>query len=314
MTRVGLVLGGGGTVGHAFHVGVLSALHEGAGWDPRDADVIVGTSAGSIVAASLRAGLSAADLAAISTGRPPSPAGARLAERMHDRERVPARAPASGRPGMAAPAMLLRAARRPWSLQPGIVAAALLPRGRMPTEMIAAGVRGLYGDGWSDRPSWICAVRLDDGRRVAFGRPGAGAASMADAVSASCAIPGFFQPVRIGGVDHVDGGAHSPDNADLLAGQGLDLVVIVSVLSGASVRLPGARAWAGATLAAQVAAIRARGTEVVVLRPGAADREAMGSDLMDRRRAAATTERARESALAAMRAPRIRRQLAPIGA
>ena len=47
MTRVGLVLGAGGATGHAFHAGVLSALAEETGWDPRAADIIVGTSAGS---------------------------------------------------------------------------------------------------------------------------------------------------------------------------------------------------------------------------------------------------------------------------
>ncbi len=62
--RIGLVLGAGGVTGGAFHAGVLSALQAGLGWDPRKATIIVGTSAGSIAAASLRAGLSAADLLA----------------------------------------------------------------------------------------------------------------------------------------------------------------------------------------------------------------------------------------------------------
>ena len=62
-TRVAVVLGAGGTVGHAFHAGVLAALHHELGWDARHADLVVGTSAGSVVAALLRAGLPAADLA-----------------------------------------------------------------------------------------------------------------------------------------------------------------------------------------------------------------------------------------------------------
>jgi NTE family protein len=60
--RIGLVLGAGGLVGHAWHAGVLAGLAEGLGWDPRTADVVVGTSAGSVVAAMLRGGLSAADV------------------------------------------------------------------------------------------------------------------------------------------------------------------------------------------------------------------------------------------------------------
>jgi NTE family protein len=62
--RVGLVLGAGGVAGGAFHAGVLAAVEEATGWDPRRAAVVVGTSAGSITGTSLRAGLSAADLLA----------------------------------------------------------------------------------------------------------------------------------------------------------------------------------------------------------------------------------------------------------
>ena len=72
--RVGLVLGAGGPVGHAFHAGVLAALQDG-GWDARDAAVIVGTSIGAITGALLRAGVSPEDLYARVTGRPMSEEG-----------------------------------------------------------------------------------------------------------------------------------------------------------------------------------------------------------------------------------------------
>ena len=62
MTRIGLVLGAGGVVGQAYHAGTLAALCEVTSWDPRQAEVIIGTSAGSGAAALLRLGLSAADL------------------------------------------------------------------------------------------------------------------------------------------------------------------------------------------------------------------------------------------------------------
>ena len=64
MTRVGLVLGAGGVVGQAYHAGVLAALENDFGFDPRKADVIVGTSAGSITGTLLRLGVKAEDLAA----------------------------------------------------------------------------------------------------------------------------------------------------------------------------------------------------------------------------------------------------------
>src|SRR4051812_27370312 len=66
--RVGLVLGGGGLSGIAFHAGALCAMEHDLGWDPRSAELIVGTSAGSVVGALLRFGVPASDLAARATG------------------------------------------------------------------------------------------------------------------------------------------------------------------------------------------------------------------------------------------------------
>src|SRR5450755_4572197 len=67
---VGLVLGAGGVVGQAYQAGVLAGLERQAGWDPRDAELIVGTSAGSVTGAALRVGVPATDLAAMAVGRP----------------------------------------------------------------------------------------------------------------------------------------------------------------------------------------------------------------------------------------------------
>ena len=94
--RIGLVLGAGGAVGGAFHAAVLDALAEDTGWDPRTAEVIVGTSAGSVTGALLRAGLAPADLAARALGRPISPAGSAVLRRTV--LPAPGAAP-SGRPG-----------------------------------------------------------------------------------------------------------------------------------------------------------------------------------------------------------------------
>ena len=78
MKRVGLVLGAGGVVGQAYHSGVLAALEHDLGWDPRTAEVIVGTSAGSITGALLRNGVPASELAAWSVRAPLSAEGALL--------------------------------------------------------------------------------------------------------------------------------------------------------------------------------------------------------------------------------------------
>ena len=69
MSGVGLVLGAGGLVGQAYHSGILAALENDLGWDPRTADLVVGTSAGALTAALLRTGVSTVDLACWSRGR-----------------------------------------------------------------------------------------------------------------------------------------------------------------------------------------------------------------------------------------------------
>src|SRR5580693_8744093 len=79
---VGLVLGAGGVVGQAYQAGVLAGLERQAGWDPRDADLIVGTSAGSVTGAALRVGVPATDLAASTYGVPMSRAGGALLKRI----------------------------------------------------------------------------------------------------------------------------------------------------------------------------------------------------------------------------------------
>src|ERR671929_61051 len=69
------------------------------------------------------------------------------------------------------------------------------------------------------------------GRGVPFGRADAPPADLADAVAASCAIPGFYPPVTIGGRRYVDGGLYSTSNLDLLRDEGLDLVICLNPTS-----------------------------------------------------------------------------------
>jgi NTE family protein len=321
MPRIGLVLGAGGVVGHAFHAGVLAELAAASGWDPRDAEVVVGTSAGSVVGALLRAGVSPADIAARATGEALSPEGARLAAQADNagpRPSIPSRPPRRpGRlPRMSSPGTFVRAAFPPFGLvRPGALAAAALPAGQVPTELIAAGFRSLFTAGWPDQDLWLCTVRLDNGRRVVFGRGDTRhGVAVADAVAASCAIPAFFEPVTIGGVRHVDGGAHSPTNADLLAGRGLDLVIVSSPMSVAgnrlrpSLDLP-ARRLSRLYLGQEAARIRRRGTPVLAFQPAAADLAAMGLNAMDPARREPVTRQARESTRRRLERPDVRDRL-----
>jgi NTE family protein len=232
------------------------------GLDARAADVIVGTSAGALVAASLRR--SAPD-------RPPSAA------------------PRPGRPARSQRGLLLDLARRP---RQGLNALLLRPEfttGRLDIGLIAERLRRMHGTAWPAPELWIVAVRRRDGRRVVFGSPGAPAADLGSAVAASCAIPAYFTPIRIDGVDYIDGGVHSPTNADLLAGCDLDLVVVSSPMSldlrsaRPRVDLP-IRLRFQQSLRGETWTLRRHGLRIVTIEPDTATLQAMGLNMMSARR------------------------------
>lgn len=318
MARIGIVLGAGGPLGQAYHLGVLTALTELSSWDARDCEALVGTSAGSLIGAYLRRGLSAADLAANMVGEQPSAQGQELLDRAGTASQV---GPPHGfRPWPMAPSLLLRALRRPMRL--GVLGSALLPAGTTDVELVVERIRSLYLDAdWPDDEFLVNAVRLRDGRRVTFGLDDSPQADVATAVAASCALPGYLTPVVIGGDRYVDGCAHSPTNADLLVGRDLDLVVISSPQSvGRDVRrrldLP-LRIARRRYLAAEVASLRKAGAAVVVFQPGAADLAAMGLNPLNLERRAQVIEQARRSTFDRLagqgRASRAIRLLRPSG-
>lgn len=259
MTRVGVVLGAGGLTGDAFHRGVLRALRD-RGYDARTADVVVGTSAGAMVGAFLR--------------KPDAVTPQRLG---HDSATVHGKR--LGRAPELSP--LLAALRRPWTARLSVLATSLLPTGRHSTEFIAAGARLHHGKAWPQEPLWVVAVRRRDGRRVVFGRAGSPPTDVAHAVAASCAIPGFFHPVEIDGETYVDGGAHSPTNADLLRDQDLDVVLVSSPMS---VEPRGLRPTLDLALrlfwhrgvAREVRTLRRRAKHVVVFEPAGELLQVMG--------------------------------------
>jgi NTE family protein len=300
--RIGLVLGAGGSVGMAFHGGVLAALEEATGWDPRTAEIVVGTSAGSLSAALLRRGLSSADLRAMSEGGDLSDEGAVLASmgQPHRPRTRPAAFVGVRRPAQPSVARRLL---RPWSLNPLALWAALLPEGPVSTDALSSGL-DLAADGrWPGQPLWICSVRLRDGRRVVFGRPGSPRAPLGQAVAASCAIPGFFRPVAIGGDRYVDGAVGSVHNLDLLAGERLDAVVVSAPMSYAGRRPPlaldtGLRQVVRIQLEWEISRLRRRGIPVVTVAPTRRVVATMGVDAMDARRRGAVSRQAALATLA----------------
>jgi NTE family protein len=297
---------------------VLSALQATTGWDPRTATIMVGTSAGSITATSLRAGLSAADLLARAEDRPLSRQGARLMRDVGPPRRPPPLRPAARarNPGEIA-AVLARAARRPFSAPPWALLSTLIPEGQVSTAMISGMIAGLFPDDWPDAPLWLCAVRQGDGRRFAFGkhlpRP-----PLPDVVAASCAIPGFFSPVTIDGEAFVDGGVHSPTNADVLVGEELDLVIVSSPMSLTGRRLSRSpvsivRRWSGALLDAETLRLRRRGVPVVAFQPTVADVEVMGLNAMDPTRRGPVARQVHESTTRRLARADTRARLAALG-
>jgi NTE family protein len=293
MTSVGLVLGAGGLVGGAYHAGALAALAESTGWDPRSADLIVGTSAGAATAASLRAGLSAPDQRARMTGRELSPAGAELVAGRPDPFQPGEDEPAPTSRGLLsyvpeAPWLVAPAILRPGPTRWGVALAGLVPAGRRSTIGLGDRVRATATGRWPSEPTWVVAYRTRDGRRVVFGRDDVEVDDLGVAVEASAAVPGRFRPVVMASGRYLDGAVHSPSNADLVAGLAYDLVIVSSPMTASPDALGDARSlpartrsWFGRLLAREVEAIRKRDTAVLVLEPGAADMSAIGADLPD---------------------------------
>jgi len=302
MTSIALVLGAGGIVGGAYEIGALAGLAAGTGWDARRADLLVGTSAGSGVGALVRAGLAPADHFARAVGEPLSSEGAALVGDL-GALRPPAdehKLALDGLPWPAAPWLLPLSLLPPWPARTGVALAGLSPRGSRRTDVIGDRVRAVSHGPWPEPATWICAMRLRDGRRVVFGRDDVETPDLGTACEASSAVPGVFRPVRIGGTDYVDGGAVSPTNADLVAGLGFDLVVIVSPMSVA----PGGPWWSPTRLARmlpslalgrETALVTERGTPVLVLEPTPDDVAVMGRDPFAHERVPAIARAARAS-------------------
>jgi NTE family protein len=227
-------------------------------------------------------GLAGSDLAALAAGTPLSPEGDKLmAQILPDTSDLPPLPPGSWlrpwRPPSAA--LLARIMRRPWRFRPGVAAMTMLPTGLVDLRQRGEALQRMVGDRWPEG-LWICTVRRTDGHRVVFGRPTSPLADLASAVLASCAIPSYFAPVIIGGVEYFDGGVHSPTNADSLRSELLDVVIVVSPMS--STHPPGDAAdgllrWgAHRRLNREGRTLQHRGMSVIRFEPGSGSLEAMG--------------------------------------
>jgi NTE family protein len=292
--RIGLVLGAGGVQGGAWLTGALDALADSTGWDPASADIVVGTSAGSVIGSLCVAGIPPWFMVAHSAGetfdgvvdaqgRPAAEADRSGGAQFRLQRAWPPIGPGSW-------PLALRSLREPARFTAGAAFAGWAPRGIFSTAPIEDIIRRAVPSGWTDHPNhWVVACDYASGRRVAFGRPGAPRAELAEAVAASCAIPAFYHPVEIGGRRYVDGGIYSTSNLDLLRDRELDLVICLNPTSS----LHPARAWnplerlngyfrdhSGRRLGNEAKTLRAAGTEVLLIQPTGEDLAAMGPNLM----------------------------------
>ncbi|WP_330290043.1 patatin-like phospholipase family protein [Streptomyces sp. NBC_00576] len=252
MTRRGLVLGGGGVAGAAWQTGLLAGLVEG-GVDVLDADVIVGTSAGSTVAAQITSG---------------TPLGELLDRQVDPALQAPELAPALGPEDLL---MLVLDAHDGASdsldVRRRIGAMAMTAPTVTEAERRAVIEARLPSHDWPRSELKIVAVDAETGVERVFD-PASGV-DLVDAVAASCAVPGAWPPVTIEGRRYIDGGTRTTENADLVGG--CDRILVLQVMA-----IPG-----NTDLDEQVAALRERGAKVTVIRPDDAAASAIGPDLLD---------------------------------
>ncbi len=286
---VGIVLGAGGPLGWAYHLGVTQGVRDAIGREPANADRIVGTSAGAAIAATLLAGTPIDEVLEIIT-TPPSGE--------EQREMLAVGSNALRNPLRALRPVAPRLMRNVGHVGIATALVGMLPAGLFPTLVIR---RFVTGHEWPTQ-LWVPSVRLDDGHTVVFGRDVI-PQTLADAIEATSAIPAVFQPKVINGARYVDGAVASSTHAGILVPEDLDIVLI-----SAPTARPGGgpiRARARRTLAAEVEALHQCGTRTIIVTPDAAVLEAAEGFPRQRPDAAADiVEAARRQTVAAFAARR----------
>ena len=298
----------------SYHAGVLRALEVEGGLDVASSDLIVGTSAGSVVGAYLRSGWTTEDFWLLALGTHPrlEPIGARQG---NESVFVPTFTSALDfmRRGLGSAYVMSRSVMRVPLRVPRPLRAAF-PGGMFNMEEGRRRFAEELPAEWPARPLWLCAVDITSGRRVVLGREGSPSTPLSTAVLASCAIPGVYEPVKVGRMTLIDGGAHSTTNLDLAAKAGCDVIIGVAPMAFDTVRAPDpvrqlVRRIPARMLSAEVAGARRRGAKVLLLRPSAAELRVHGANMMRRTGLDRVAHAAYESTAAAVQTPRFREAL-----
>lgn len=286
--KVGLVLGCGAVAGAAWSVPMLAELQTQLNWHAINADILIGTSAGAVLAALLAAGVSVDEMMASQRG-----------ELNHSRCQWD-HAHSSGPWHPPLPKMqfsglpLLQKGLR-GEVAPLTALCGVLPQGQLDMAPFRQLVDAHVGQGqWANHPAcWIMAVDSASGERMAFGRTGSPVTSLADAVCASYAVPGWCPPVDIHNRTYLDGGIASPVSADLLADTDVEVVIVLAPMASRQIEeRPSllaraermARRYMTDIVEHEVTLLQRAGKTVIRLEPGPEDLRAFGYNMMDPRR------------------------------
>ena len=294
MSRTAIVLGCGGTIGAAWAIAALHALVDQTGFDPREANVMLGTSAGAELVTMLAGGVPVDELVDMQCGRAADP---RLRE--HIASIPPPAPPLPGFP----------------LLNPGLVRkrkglaglTGIAPTGRADASWLQRLAEQFEFGAWLPHPgARMVAYDVRAGERVVFGGPGSPFATVGEALRASWATPGWMPPVPIGDRIFVDGGMGSTASVDLVAAEEADLIYVIAPMASApGVRIPG---WGGSleyrlirrpmsrVLHEEIMTVRARGTTVVPILPTPVDLAGLSAHFMNSSRRVEAFERSMSTA------------------
>jgi NTE family protein len=269
MTRNALVLGGGGALGISWEVGLLAGLQE-EGIDVTEADLIAGTSAGSVVGTQIALGKTLPDL---------------MAEQMEPDDGRIDRLMAGIEPSVVTQLFMRWAGVKKITQEicAEIGAAALAATTVGEEQWVSYFEDHIGQPDWPETPIVLTAVDCESGEFRTWHRNSG--VDLGRAVASSCAVPGLFPPVTINGRRYTDGGVRSGTSADLASG--FDSVFIVAPIGA---RPDGIDPLLGRQARAEAAALRAAGTNVELVFPDVGALEAMGINRMDASRRGVTSQ------------------------
>ncbi|MEX0767569.1 MAG: patatin-like phospholipase family protein, partial [Microthrixaceae bacterium] len=283
--RTAIVLGAGGTIGIAFHAGVLKAMAD-AGLDPASADLVVGTSAGAIVGSILRTGN---DLD--------------LVWAMAHEDQNPF---AENQPFFRPEVVFSQGWRTPLGLARRVVGSAYVlhrtvvrwPAVRPPLSLqhfYRAGIGSVTeqrlefanwaGEEWPEKELALCSFDIVTGRRVVLGSPDQPRPALPDAMRAASAVPLLYPPIRLGRRLLVDGGVKSSTNVDVAVEAGAELIIVAAPQSfdpdhKPPLHLRASKEIFNRQLDAEIRAAERAGVRVLAIRPTLSEAQEHGLNLL----------------------------------